>query len=481
VYDVIVVGGQLAGGFTTALLARRGLQVLHVPHDGLCAPYAKGEFLLPHAPLLLAPPKSIPVFDELASELGLTTQLSRQTAQPALQLIRPGNWFELRRDEKERAVELKRALRTGADAFELDLAKGAQGATAGDAFFAAKLDFPPEGWFGRWKFGRQLKRFEGMEQRLVMPAESAASPLRALLPYLSSLESPAPLTESRVFGRMLVPGVSTFPGGREGLHALLLDRARELGADVLAPDEQVECFSFDGSSTAGVRLSRTETVYRAPLIVGAADLEVLTGLVPEGKRAAAKKTLPLVTASKAIFTLNVVVPEWALPRGMASLCLIAPDGAQAVLAQIAASRGPAIEGEKSELRLLSLSTVAPLSVKQGHEPAIGAFIDQLWASLEFVLPFTRRHAKLESTPWLDALGVVDGRGEPAPLFTTSGLSYFGLTGHTTAAPWKRMLLANRQVYPGLGLEGEVLAATRAVNRIERLLKKNDPLKTRKSA
>jgi hypothetical protein len=44
-----------------------------------------------------------------------------------------------------------------------------------------------------------------------------------------------------------------------------------------------------------------------------------------------------------------------------------------------------------------------------------------------------------------------------------------------------VLLANRQVYPGLGLEGEAMAATRAVERLEKLLKKHDPLKAGKTS
>jgi hypothetical protein len=37
------------------------------------------------------------------------------------------------------------------------------------------------------------------------------------------------------------------------------------------------------------------------------------------------------------------------------------------------------------------------------------------------------------------------------------------------------------VLPGLGLEGEALAALRAAQRAERALKKNDPLRARRSA
>ncbi len=97
------------------------------------------------------------------------------------------------------------------------------------------------------------------------------------------------------------------------------------------------------------------------------------------------------------------------------------------------------------------------------------------------MPFTRSHVTLESTPWIDAAHVVAGRAEVAPLFQLAPESWLGAVGLTTSSPWKRVLLAGRQVLPGLGFEGEVLAAQRAVKLVETSLKKNDPLKTRKPA
>ena len=77
--------------------------------------------------------------------------------------------------------------------------------------------------------------------------------------------------------------------------------------------------------------------------------------------------------------------------------------------------------------------------------------------------------------------MVAARGEPAPLFTLAADAWLGVAGVTTSSPWKRVLLASRQVLPGLGFEGEVLAAQRAAKVAEATLRKNDPLKQRRSA
>ncbi len=469
VYDVIVLGGQLGGALATALLAKRGLQVLHVPHDGLGAPYGHGEAKLPHGPFLLPPLKGLPALDEALTELGLHAVVSRAMHLAPLQLLEAERWFELSHDEKRRGPELARALGDEAEAFDA-LARRAEAAgDASDPFFASRPELPPEGFFARWKLKRALPRFPGLAQDTPLPEGGL---LRALGAFVAPVEALAPITRARVLGRTL-SGPARFAGDREGLLHALADRARELGADVLAPDAAAEALTFEGG-TVGLRLARGDTVYRSGIAVASLDLEVLTALVPEKARRAAGPALARVSATRALFTLNLVLPERSLPRGLGELALLAcpeVDGG-ALLLQV--SPGPS-----AEQRVLSVTAVAPLALRKAGEPAVKAFAAQLHAALAQVMPFTRAQVTLESTPWLDAPSVVAGRGEPCPLFCLPDDAWLGASGHGTQSPWKRVLLAGRQVLPGLGVEGEVLAAQRAARLVEQRLKKNDPLKARR--
>lgn len=468
VYDVIVIGGQLGGVIATALLAKRGLQVLHVPHDDLHQPYAHGDEKLPHAPFLIPPVKSVPAFDETLSELGLSTVIGRQLHTTPLQLLSPGRWFELSHDEKRRGPELARAFGDDAEAFDERARKAQSVADASDAFFQSKPDLPPDGLIARWKFKRQLARFPGVETDTVLKADELLSKLRLFIGVNDSA-----LGRARSLGRTLV-GPALFPGGREGLWQQLAERARELGADVLPAGEPVERLVLEGGG-AGVRLTKHDAVYRAGFVLAAMDLEVLTRLVPDKQRKAAAKVQPLVTADKALFTLHLVVPEVALPRGLGQLALIDAPSLEGGAALVQVS--PASQGDR---RVMSISAIAPLGLRAGGEPAVRAFIAQLHAAVSPVMPFTRAHVTLESTPWLDAPRVVAGDGEPAPIFSVPDNAWLGVAGHVSQSPWKRVLMAGRQVLPGLGFEGEVLAAQRAVRLAEATLRKNDPLK-RKTA
>ena len=475
VYDVIVMGGQLGGALTAALLARRGIKVLLVPHDGLGSPYIHQGFLLPLAPFVMPPVKAVDAFEEALAELGLTVPVHRALGRPALQLLTPGNWFELRSEPKERAVELKRALGARGADFEASWQGAVAAADASNAFFKAKIDIPPEGVLGRWRLNRQLPRFTGMEVGTPLPEGST---LRSLLPFAAPVAQPGPLTTARALGRLLA-WPSVYPGGREGLYQLFAERARELGADVMGPSDVVEQLAFRGSSASSVRLGGSLVSYRAEQFVVAMDLEALAPLVPESRQATIKRLSAQVPVKKRLFTVNTVLPEAALPPGLGTLALI--DVGPGVLLQVTPARGPAVDAEKTGLKVLTATMETSQPLKPGDEAAIRAQTERVWKILEEVLPFSRRRARLESTPWLHAPAIIDGRGEPSALFELPADSWFGVTGIHPQSPLRRLLFASRQVLPGLGLEGEVLAAMRVTDRIDRVLKRNDPLRARKTA
>ncbi len=351
VYDVVVVGGQLSGIITTALLAKHGMQVLHVPHDGLSEPY--GEMKLPHAPLLLPPLKSVPAFEEVMTELGLTNVLGRQTHTAPLQLLESDNWFELTHDEKRRGPELARALGDGAEVFDELVRSAEHAANASDAFFVSKPDFPPEGLLARWKFKRSLTRFPALDTDTPLPQSAL---LRRLVPFIGTNESA--LSRARVLGRVLT-GPALFPGGREGLWQALAERARELGAQVLAGDEPVQRITPESGGVT-VRLVHHDVNYRAGFVAAAMDLDVLTALITEKQQKAAAKIVGNVTAARALFVLNLVLPEKALPRGLGTLALLhAPslEGGAALLSVL-----PAVNADQ---RVLSVCTPAPLALRSG--------------------------------------------------------------------------------------------------------------------
>ncbi len=474
VYDAIVFGSQLSGVLAAGVLAKRGLQVLLIEHDGLGSPYAHGDFTFAHAPFLTGTLEKIAALEAMFVELGVATQVKRLSHATGLQLLRPRQRFEVHAELGARSKELSRALSdTDAEALLEAIDAASKTGAVSEPFFSSHPDLPADGWFARWKLRRHLAKFPGLGVDTTLEART---PELALLRSLERFAATAqgPLARTRTLSR-LFPTPHMFPGGQEGLHAVLSGRARELGVDVLDAEQQIELMVLDGKTAVGVRLRRSDTIYRGGALVAACDLQTWAPLIPEAKRAPVQKLAPNAPASRAIFTTHAVLPERALPPGLGQLALIEPPDAELgpVLLSVTVAKK---HGQDTADRVLSLSVGVPVAMRQAGEPAVQALTSRLWDAVNDVLPFSRRHVTLTSSPWTDSPRVVEGVAEPWPTFDLPATSVLGVSGLTTKTPWPRLFNASRQVLPGLGLEGEALAAQRAVAAVERLLNKKDPLR-----
>ncbi|MBL8922494.1 MAG: desaturase [Myxococcaceae bacterium] len=479
VYDVIVFGSQVSGVLVAGALAKRGLTVLLVPHDGLGAPYVHQDYQFTHAPFLTGSLDKIAPLEALFVELGIATQVKRASHASGLQLLRPREWFELFAELGARSKEVSRALGDEAGEALLETLDAAHKTTAAsDPLFQSHPDLPADGWFARWKLKRHLARFPGADADTSLDGKTPQTALlRSLERFAATAEGP--LARARSLAR-LFPTPHTFPGGAEGLFTLLADRARELGVDVIDAEQQIELLVLDGRTASGLRLKRNDTVYRAGALVAACDLQTWAPLIPEARRAATQKLAPLVPSTRAVFTTHAVVPDRGLPRGLGHLGLIETTDAElgTVLFSVTAARKA---GQETSDKVLSLSVRVPTALRQAGEPAVQALTTRVWAAVKDVLPFTRQHALVTSSPWTDAPRVVSQVAEPWPTFELSDAATLGITGLTTSTPWPHLFNASRQVLPALGLEGEALAAQRAIAAVEKLLKKKDPLKAGRPA
>lgn len=474
VYDAVIFGSQLGGVLAAGVLAKRGLQVLLIEHDGLGSPYAQGDHTFTHAPFLTGTLEKIAPLEAMFVELGVATQVKRLSHATGLQLLRPRRWFELHAELGARSKELSRALGdTDAEALLEAIDAASKTGAITEPLFHSHPDLPADGWFARWKLRRHLARFPGIDTDTSL---EGTTPELALLRSLERFAATAdgPIARTRALAR-LFPTPHTFPGGQEGLRGLLVDRARELGVDVIDAEQQVELLVLDGKTAIGVRLRRSDTVYRGGAIVAACDLLTWAPLIPEARRAPVEKLAPMAPTTRALFTTHAVLPERALPRGLGQLALIETSDAElgSVLLTVT---GVKKQGHDTTDRVLSMSVRVPVAMRQAGEPAVQALTSRVWDAVKDVLPFSRPHVTLTSSPWTDSPRVVAGVSEPWPTFDLPSTSVLGVSGLTTKTPWPRLFLASRQVLPGLGLEGEALAAQRAVAAVEKLLNKKDPLR-----
>ncbi|MCE9666905.1 desaturase [Myxococcus stipitatus] len=491
VYDVIVLGSQLGGALTAALLARRNHRVLLVEHDGMGPGYEHGGYVLPYAPFVAPPLKSMPAVEEALTELGLTTAVQRalRPHSPELQLVLPRSRMDLHADTARRKAEVTRELGDEGEALLGALAGTAAQHEASDAFFKEQPELPPDGFFEGWGLKKLIKSHPGLEAppRLVSDAPAAAL-VRGLRSFVTHLEKPdAPLALTRPLSQVL-SAPSTFVGGHEGLRELLTRRVAELGGDVLNRDSPtgfiVEELSFDGNKFAGVKLVRSDTLYRASCLVAATDSGALRRLVKTDKKHHRDllEHLDQSNTKSILFTVNWVVPEPALPRGLGELTLVDTQDAELgpMLIQLHPARtapGSAKESKEVEgVRVVCAGVFVPASARDLGEEYLHGVAARIDAQLDAVMPFTAQHRLLRSAPYLDAGDVRGSRLMPHPLYSFESEAFLGVTGLSQRTPVKNLLLAGREVLPGLGLEGELLAGARAARLVQEMLKKKDPLK-----
>jgi phytoene dehydrogenase-like protein len=491
VYDVIVLGSQIGGALAAALLAKRQHRVLLVEHDGMGPGYEHGGFVLPYAPAVAPALKAMPAVEEALNELGLTATVQRTLLphSPPLQLVLPKHRVDLHAEEPRRKAELAREFAERADALTASLAATATQHEATDAFFKEGPNLPPDGFFEGWG----LKSLIGKHPSLQEPArltgdDEAAKLLRGLLPFLIYLDQPAsPLAQSRPLSQAL-QAPYRFPGGQEGLRELLSQRIRELGGDVLSRESSdtfiVEELSFEGSRFAGVKVLRSDTLYRASCLVAATDSGALRRLVTDRKHHRRfLEHLDQSSTKSILFAVNWVVPAADLPRGMGELVLM--DTQDPELGALLVQQHPArvLDGkdgkelkEQEGLRVVCAAAFVPASARELGEEHLQGLAQRIDGHLDALMPFTKDRRALRSVPYLDAGGVRGSRLMPHPLYAFESEAFLGVTGLKQRTPAKNVVLAGREVLPGLGLEGELLAGMRAARLVQEMLKKKNPLK-----
>lgn len=486
VYDVIVVGGQLGGAIAAALLAKHKYRVLLVEHDGIGHGYEHDGYLLPYAPFLAPPLKAMPEVDDALNELGITTTLQRafKPCSPALQLVTPQHRVDLHAEEPKRLRELKREYPDAASSVDSAIKSSAAQHEQTDAFFKLHPNLPPDGFFEKWGLGSQIRSHKALnEESAFTGSDEPSQLLKKLAPFLHfGAAAGSPLAITRPMSQVL-KSPQKFPGGREGLRELLFKRLQELGGDVLGLDPSensvVEELSFEGSKLVGIKLVRSPTIYRASCIVAATDAGALRRLIHDKKKQRKlSEQLDLADTKELLFSTNWVVPVDALPLGMGDLLLLdaQEEELSPVLVQVLPARKAGGKGDDEAARTICAAAFVPASARELGEDHLKELARKLDDRLDELLPFARERALVRSAPYLDAGGVRGSRLQPHPHVEVATEQFLGVTGLRQRTPVKNLILAGREVLPGLGLEGEFLAGIRASKLVQETLKKRDPLK-----
>jgi phytoene dehydrogenase-like protein len=501
-YDVCILGSQLGGVVAGALLARRGLRVLHVSHDDPGFHYVDHGYVLPFGPAVLPSPRQLPSAEAVLGELGLATDVGRalQPSDPDLQLLLPRHRVDLSREVAMLRPELRREWPQEAEALEGALGRlGALFDFAG-FFLRAAPPLPPDGFGDRRAVSKALKQASSAPGAPPEPIDEA-QPFRGLedhelvrslvvahrfLTYFDG--DAAPLSLVRLLGGAL-RGTNRLPGGLGTLREMVRRRIAESRGDLRGgPGEPALAtgLEIDGGKVQAVRLADSPDAHVARAFVVATDAARLVPLLPSDVRGKAAGAFDRVRPVRQLLSVNLVVKAAALPPALGENVLALRDAAaghgieNAVFLQVLparrdAKKGPGDKGPPADAVADERVVCASGFVGHGDGPeALRDAAARIRDAVADAIPFFERHLVAESAPLL-----ADGRGDrPAvhPLYDAAAADKLGIGALPVKGPWKNLFFAGREVVPGLGVEGEFYAGIQAAAHVSAALGRKDVLR-----
>jgi phytoene dehydrogenase-like protein len=487
-YDAICLGHGLAPLLASSLLAKRGFRVLLLGQGQPPPTYDALGIRLPRAPFTLTHVGS-PALQRVFAELALRPLLTRRShgLSPAFQLVMPGHRLDVGAQAELLDAEVERefpAVRRPAEDFVRSTER-AWGQL--NLLVEQDLMWPPTTFFEKRAMTRAALHHPFGKDDGVRPLAELAddhpmiSAFAARLRFMDGSELGATNTQRelrQIAGSLRAASVDT---GYAGLWELLvesirahngdvrlLDRADNievrrggLGAVRLTPsDEEVGChFLLSGLSMA--RLARHLS-----------DRRLLDDMADE---------LGAPRPRYYRYTLNLVVPNDAVPEGMARTVLLVGDARK-------------VDGEHrlwveltpihDEARsVLTVEALVPALPPDDESAYLSDMRERVLGALDLLSPFLRHRVLAidsphDGRPLRDVVRGCDvacsdpwprGPGTMAPVYAHTRMGLHGCTALPVRTPVKHLLLCNDQVVPGLGLEGSFLCAWSAARAVTRSL------------
>lgn len=440
VYDVAILGPDVGGAAAAALIAKRGLRVVIATMGPVSATREADGFLLPTSAPIITPLRGLSGAAGVLDELGLGADLQRQAAAThgAFQLLGAKLRLSLPVDPARRRAELRRELpdvqATQAEAALDELERLGR---PWDPFLNEPPPLPARGFFER----RRLRKI--LPAPPVLPEGIIGECLAAVAPFAASLvgES-APEATAREAAALLRAPLRLW-GGPALLAELLRKRAQEAGADVVT--EPVTSLRVERKGST-FELAGTEI--HVTTVILACGRDAIEKLCEGGGRTERKivEESALEVVRKIVLAQYVVHAD-GLPLALEAAALLLGN----TMGPLVISTLPArkVRGEASGERLLTVARVA----EPGFSDA-AALLESVKAALEPVLPFFDRHILHQSADLSPACShpILKTHPDAEPI---------GLRPISEAHD--HVLFASASVYPGFGLEGQVLAARGAAD------------------
>ncbi len=503
-YDVLVLGRSLGALTAAALLARRDFTVLVLGQGERPSTYRFDKRILRRRSFTMLADSS-PAWRRVLVELAQSQTWKRRVVplSPMMQLLAPGRRLDFPPDmgllTREIEREFPELLRVVGELYaELARVNGA----ADDAFERDAV-WPPGTFWERRETGRYAAMLPYVRaepdadllvefprghlfRQAVLASASFATDLSSLPPLFAV---------ARLHGAW-TRGVAMAPRGEEDVEEFLVDRIAAHGGRCLL-GERAAALHLRGSAAAGVVIDGDDVPTGSDFVISDGDGEALAALAGgEAIVKSAQREWPRLSSSVGRFVVSCVVRREGLPVPLAHEAFLlaghstadaAAEGAGPLVVHL--QRADLEGGEAGEVLLVAeilLADRGPLSLLDARQAVVDALASEL--------PYFERHlVAVDSVHDGLPLWVYDGArrrsverstlkgasAQPEPMVRKLEVDppgYLGLAGEPIRGPVERTLLAGRSVLPGLGQEGQLLAAWGAARLVTRSDRKKERMR-----
>lgn len=475
-YDVVVLGGTLSATVAAALLSERRFHGLLIDQGELAT---TGGAMLPDMVFLDG---HSAVMQFVHEELRVSERLSRQTsqAQPTLQIVFPDERLDLPSDRTQVLLELERTLGTqDAGAARTLLQRIDELEVETSRFLGDSAVLPPAGFFARRSAASTARRHATVSDTLDSQAlfDSASPALKALmlasLPFVTHLDARSE-ADVHVLGFVrplarLLRGLYEVKDGRS-VRSVFEDHAKRGGFEVSR--DAISRVDVQGKLLEINVAEKREPITTSVLIDASSDLSGLDTF-PIKRRQKLAATLEAARPKGYLHALVLEVDRDVVPPSMAENVILLngrlqirdENSTEPEDRPILLLRRPTADPKR--VRLLAMH---PLSSTESHADAAGHLDEVIRARVTRLIPFLK-----DGNPKLDSPsshGLKRGTVPflEHPLFDLELDPTLGIGGVPTTTPLKNVLVAGPAVLPGLGAEGQYLAALQAADEVERIVR-----------
>jgi phytoene dehydrogenase-like protein len=489
-YDVIVLGRSLGALTCAALLARRDFRVLVLGQGQRGQLYRYDQRVLARRPFTFLAGSS-PVFKRILHELAQSQQFRRRVdaLDPMFGWLSPGRRLEVPPDMELFVREIEREFPEVRQLVDELYTTIAQVNASVDVAFEKDAVWPPGSLWERFETGRissGLPYVKADRNQDLLAKFPSGHPFRDLLllpaSFATHLALPPdrlpPLGLARLHGAW-TRGVSALAQSERELSDFLIERIEAHGG-VVALDRRASSIVVRRGSAVGVVEDGEGEATGCPAVVCDQSGEALAELTAgEGVTKHAHRDWPELRAETSRFVVSLRVKSEGLPASLPAESFVVPERYAR-----RDPRSPAVRLSRLSPGALDDSDAEPngtLLVAEALLPTRGALTvlearEAVLGTLREHLPFLERSLSLVDSAH-DGLPLWDFRNgtrreverahlqgtsagaEPMErLWSVEPHGYLELAGEPVRGPVPGTYLVGRTVLPGLGQEGELIAA-----------------------